>query len=277
MKKEMYSATNIYYMITTECNQRCTKCSHWKNHDYKSRLPTEKIVYALRNIPKAKEFCIVGGEPTLFSSEIYDIIQGLSETQIRTTIITNGVLTNKEFIDKISKYNIHIVFSIDTLDKEFWKFVRGVNSFDVVFKNLEYATAALNPAKISIQSVLSKETRNHIPDVAEYARNKNIYHSIQDYISNGFNGTWSEIDYEQTSISSNQQQCFSANRNLSIMQNGDVYTCFQQSWIKDCQIPLGNLNTQKLFDILSSNYASFISEKMKTCNLSCKVLKCNTK
>jgi len=273
----MYKATDIYYMITTECNQRCTKCSHWKNKDNSLRLPTDKLLSALINISTAKEFCIVGGEPTLFKNEIYDVLAGLSDTSIRTTVITNGVLTDKSFIDKIADYNIHIVFSIDTMDKDFWRFVRGVDSYDTVFQNLEYAVSVLDHTKISIQSVLSKETKKHIEDVAEYTKLKDIYHYVQDYLSDGFNGVWSEIEEKQLIASNNEQQCFSANRNLSIMQNGDVFTCFQQSWINDCSQPLGNLNTQEIHDLLTSDYATFVCEKMKNCDFPCKVLKCNTK
>ena len=264
-------------MITNECNQKCTKCSHWKNKDNATRLSTEKFVTALKNTSTAKELCIVGGEPTLFKTEIYEILTGLSDSSIRTTIITNGVLADKNFIDTVANYNIHIVFSIDTLDRDFWKFVRGTNSYNIVLSNLEYATNALNPTKISIQSVLSKETKKHIEKVAEYVKKKNIYHSVQDYISDGFNGSWTENENKQIDIPDKEQQCFSANRNLSIMQNGDVFTCFQQSWIEDCQHPLGNLNIQEIDEILTSDYTSFICEKMKNCNLPCKVLKCNTK
>lgn len=264
-------------MITTECNQRCTKCSHWKNKDNSPRLSIEKFLFALKNVPTTKELCIIGGEPTLFKTEICNILAGLSDTSIRTTIITNGVLADKNFIEKIANYNIHIVFSIDTMNKEFWKFVRGTNSYDMVFQNLEYAITVLKPAKISIQSVLSKETENHITKVAEYAKQKNLYHSVQDYISEGFNGSWSEIEDKQVNIPNNEQQCFSANRNLSIMQNGDVFTCFQQSWINDCLQPLGNLNSQEIDNILTSNYISLVCDKMKICNLPCKVLKCNIK
>ncbi|NDV65199.1 radical SAM protein [Bacteroides sp. 224] len=277
MKNNFYKVTSIYYMITNECNQRCTKCSHWKNKDNATRLPVEKIITALKSISTAKEFCIVGGEPTLFKMEFCDILQGISETSIRTTIVTNGVLADKNFIDKIANYNIHIVFSIDTLDRKFWKFVRGTNSYDIVFQNLEHATTVLNPSKISIQSVYSKETKSHIAQVAEYAKQKNIYHSIQDYISDGFNGSWSETEAKQIIPPNEGQQCFSVNRNLSIMQNGDVFTCFQQSWIKECHNPLGNLHTQRIDDILISDYTLFVSKKMTVCNLPCKVLKCNIK
>ena len=273
----MYRPTNIYYMNTIECNQKCTKCSHWKNRDKADRLPTVKFINGIKSIPTATELCIVGGEPLLFKSEIYEILQGISDTEIRTVIITNGVSMDREFINTVSKYNIHIVVSIDTMDKEFWKFVRGTNSKEKVLKNFEYATSILTPAQISIQSVLSKETQPHLAKVAEYANLKNVYHSIQDYISEGFEGSWTAIVNNQAVIPDNEQQCFAADRNLSIIQNGDVHTCFQQNWIDNCQKPLGNLNTQTMTEILSSDYAVLVSGKMRVCNLSCKVLKCNTK
>jgi MoaA/NifB/PqqE/SkfB family radical SAM enzyme len=273
----MYTPTYIYYMNTIECNQKCTKCSHWKYKDKAQRLSTESIIKGIKSIPTAKELCIVGGEPLLFKAEICDILKGLENTEIRTVVISNGVLMDEKFIKTVSKYNIHIVVSIDTIDKEFWKFVRGVNSYDKVLKNLEYATSVLNSSQISIQSVLSKETQPHIEAVSNYANSKNIYHSIQDYMTEGFEGYWTTTENKQAKFPDDGQQCFAANRNLSIVQNGDVYTCFQQTWIESCQEPLGNLNNQKMTEILSSEYAISVSEKMKSCNLPCKVLKCNTK
>lgn len=263
-------------MNTIECNQKCTKCSHWKYKDKADRLPTEKFIQAIKSIPTTKELCIVGGEPLLFKSEIYEILQGISDTDIRTVIITNGVSMDKNFIDTVSKYNIHIVVSIDTMDKEFWKFVRGTNSHDKVLKNFEYATTVLTPAQISIQSVLSKETQPHMAEVAEYANSKNVFHCIQDYISEGFEGSWTVTENKQAVIPNNGQQCFAADRNLSVVQNGDILTCFQQTWIDGCKQPLGNLNSQTMTEILTSDYAISVSEKMRVCNLPCKVLKCNT-
>jgi MoaA/NifB/PqqE/SkfB family radical SAM enzyme len=264
-------------MNTNECNERCTKCSHWKYKDKAARIPSAKLIDCLTSIPTVIELCIVGGEPLLFKSEIYDILQGIEDTSIRTVIITNGVLLDKVFINTVSKYNIHIVVSIDTIDRDFWKFVRGTNSYDRVLNNFEYATRILTPAQISIQSVLSVETQPYIAKVSEFAKSKNIFHSIQDYIADGFEGSWTILKNKQVIIPDNAQQCFAANRNLSIVQNGDIYTCFQQTWIEDCQKPLGNINSQSMNDILSSEYSKSVLEKMLVCNHECKVLKCNTK
>ncbi len=273
----MYQPTHIFYMNTIQCNQRCTKCSHWKYKDQADRLPASRLIDAMLKLPYAKELCIVGGEPLLFKNEIFEILKGISPTEIRTVLVTNGVPMDKAFIDQIRSYNVHIVVSIDTMDKEFWQFVRGANSYDRVFAHVEYAASQLESHQLSLQSVLSKETQPHIGAVGIYARSKGLFHSIQDYISDGFEGNWTPLEHKQAFVPEEEQQCYAADRNLSIMQNGDVFTCFQQSWISGCEKPLGNLNEDSIDNVLSSTYALEIAEKMRVCNLPCKVLKCNTR
>lgn len=276
----IYHPTHLFYMITIQCNQRCTKCSHWKYKDQATRLPASKIISAVTGIPTARELCIVGGEPLLFKSEIYEILEGIAGRPVRTVIVTNGVPMDRTFIEKVADYDIHIVVSIDTMDQHFWQFVRGTNSYDKVLNHFEVAAEILRPDQLSIQSVRARETEPHLEAVAAYARQNGVYHSVQDYISEGFEGSWTAMESvgegrQTTDVSS--QQCFAADRNLSILQNGDVYTCFQQSWIPGCQKPLGNLHTQSIAEILSHPYAQLVSEQMRICNLPCKVLKCNTK
>jgi len=223
-----------------------------------------------------RELCIVGGEPLLYKDELYRIAMGIPHNEIRTVIITNGLLMDREFIHKITMLNVHLVVSIDTVDKEFWKFVTGTNTFDRVISNLEYAIDTLSPNRVSIQSVLANETEPYIEDVSRYAMNKGIHHSIQNYISQGFNGSWTEIASNGGEQPDLDQECFAADRNLSILQNGEVFTCFQQGWIEGCEKPLGNLHINTIDEILSSEYVQEVTQKMKTCKLPCKVLKCNT-
>jgi hypothetical protein len=104
-----------------------------------------------------------------------------------------------------------------------------------------------------------------------------VYHSIQDYVSRGFDGSWTEVADKYIQINSAGQQCHAAGRNLSIMQNGDVQTCFQQDWILGCEKPLGNLNYDSIQNILQQQYVQSVFEKMCKCDHPCKVLKCNIK
>ena len=277
MNSLLYTPTHIFYMNTIQCNQRCTKCSHWKYKDQAPRLPTSILVRSLKKMPAARELCIVGGEPLLLKEEVLEILDGIADTSIRTVIVTNGVPLDPQFVAQIAGFDIHIVVSIDTMDREFWHFVRGANSYDLVFRNLETAMELLPGPKISIQSVLARETEPHLGAVSAYARKKNIHHSIQEYVAEGFEGCWTPAERGGAfEMIPSDQPCHAADRNLSILQNGDVFTCFQQSWIDGCEVPLGNLHSDDIDDLLGSEYARQVAQKMRTCNLPCKVLKCNT-
>lgn len=267
-----FNPTQIYYLTSLACNQRCSKCSHWKEPK-QEMIDTDALIESLKEIKPMEELCIVGGEPLVFKDRVLAIIEALASLTCRVVVITNGVNVTPNFIDKIYEKNIHIIFSIDTLDKDFWKYVRGVDSYDIVMENFEYAYKSLELPKLSIQSVLAKETEKHCMEVSEFAKVRGLFHFIQDYVNIGFNGQWTELKKDKKKIS--VDQCFSVNRNLSILPNGDVVTCFQQNLISNCEKPIGNLQKQKVADILKSEYTQFVLTSMSKCNHPCKVLKCN--
>ena len=178
------------------------------------------------------------------------------------------------FIDRIARLKIHIVVSIDTIDRKQWQFVRGRDTMDTVLGNLRYARSVLRPDQLSIQSVLAQETKNHLADVRALADELGVYHSIQDYMAEGFGGEWTAMPAQEKRVPENAI-CHAAGRNLSILPNGDVFTCFQQSWMPGCQKPLGNLARDQIAEMISSDYATGVQAAMRQCNLPCKVLKCN--
>lgn len=261
--------SDIFYMIDILCNEKCTKCSHWKHKSIK-KYNIDYVINFVKQIESAREFCIVGGEPLLYSEEIIKCAKLLKQ-DVRLIIITNGIKATEEFLQNISNYNVHIIFSIDTIDKNFWKSVRGNDSYDIVMKNFNSARKLLNPHQLSVQSVRSKNTLSHIIEVEKMCKDYGIYHSIQDYIDD-FGGQWEAMPKEKY----NNISCQAYKFNLSIMANGDIKTCFQQEKIAGCENPIGHI-TESYSEIFNRDYTNFVLNKMKYCNLSCKVLKCNHK
>jgi len=236
-------------------------------------MPTAEAVVAFaRALPGLKELCLVGGEPLLHGERVLALINGLADTAVRTIIITNGTACTPRFVEHLRGRNVHLVFSIDTLDPDFWQFVRGRPSFGRVMANFEQARQVLAPDQISVQSVLAVETAEHVAAVGEWCRSLGIYHSIQDYIHQGFNGSWTPFERPHLAASG---RCMAAGRNLSIMPDGAVFTCFQQPLIPDCEAPLGRIG-EAPSAMLHSAYAQAVIERMKACDRPCKVLKCNT-
>jgi sulfatase maturation enzyme AslB (radical SAM superfamily) len=145
---------------------------------------------------------------------------------------------------------------------------------DTVLGNLRYARSVLRQDQLSIQSVLAQETKKYLADVGALADELGVYHSIQDYLAEGFGGEWTAMPAQEKRVPENEI-CHAAGRNLSILPNGDVFTCFQQSWMPGCQTPVGNLARDQISEMISSDYAAGVQAVMRQCNLPCKVLKCN--
>lgn len=269
-----FSPTKLYYLISFACNERCTKCHHWAIRPAFKPLDSSLVARAIMSLPELSEFCIVGGEPLLFRDRIVSLLNAIKGHPCRTVLITNGVLLDAGFVDQIAGRNIHVVVSIDTVDRKQWQFVRGRDTMDTVLGNLRYARSVLRQDQLSIQSVLAQETKNYVPDVARLAGQLGVHHSIQDYMAEGFGGEWTAMSVRERRVPETEI-CHAAGRNLSILPNGDVYTCFQQSWMPGCQKPLGNLARAEIAEMISSDYATSVQATMRRCNLPCKVLKCN--
>jgi len=264
--------TNLYYLLSMRCNERCSKCDHWQVGRDGAMPTVEAVVAFARALPALKELCLVGGEPLLHGERVLALIDGLADTAVRTIIVTNGTACTPRFLDRLRGRNVHLVFSIDTLDPEFWKFVRGCPSFERVMANFEHARQVLAPAQISVQSVLAAETVDHVAAVGQWCRALGVHHSVQDYVQQGFNGRWTPLVRPDEAPS---ERCLAAGRNLSIMPDGAVFTCFQQPLIPDCEAPLGQIG-EAPSAMLRSAYAQAVVEHMRACDRPCKVLKCNS-
>ncbi|MCB1048445.1 MAG: radical SAM protein [Calditrichaeota bacterium] len=274
-----FAPTNLFYLVSLRCNERCTKCSHWRVREHPYMIEARLVVEAVRGIPSAIQLCIVGGEPLVYRNLVLEVLTGLADLSICTTIVTNGVLCTPEFVERVRGLGVHLVFSIDTLDQQRWQWVRGKDSMKQVLDNLAYVRATLRPEQVSIQSVLAQETVADVAVVAEWCREQGIYHSVQRYVQGGFDGSWTPLP-DDTAVLTNaiaapNGSCAASGRNLSIMPDGRVYTCFQQPWINGCKSPLGKLGVIPIQAMLTSQYAAEVVDGMTRCDLPCKVLKCN--
>lgn len=269
-----FKPTNLFWLVSTSCNERCTKCHHWTQPAQRDLLDPDDLVALARHIDSLQEICVTGGEPLLHRRALLRVINSIADQGVRTVIVTNGRLLDSEFLDQIRGAHIHIVVSIDTVDREHWSFVRGRDSYDQVMGNLRLAAKALPVGGLSIQSVLAKETEGHLAGVRALCDQLGVYHSIQDYMNDGFDGEWTALPPSETWVGEDQR-CQAGGRSLSVMPDGTVYSCFQQSWIPGCERPLGRLGQDSADVILNSDYARTVLRRMHECRLPCRVLKCN--
>ena len=92
----------------------------------KIEIPSKQIRL---NVESLERISLSGGEPLLFPyiSKITEICSSYAD---RVTIVTNGSLPN--VIDKICRYVDEIHFSVDTIDYEKYKRIKGLEITNVM-------------------------------------------------------------------------------------------------------------------------------------------------
>ena len=142
--------------ITDRCNLRCIYCQpqgvarklpHEEVLSYEEILRIARIGVGL-GISKIR---VTGGEP-LVRKGVYDFLSELSDIDglLDVSLTTNGVFL-KENIDKIQSAGIgRINISIDTLDREKYKKITGLDKFDEVWEGIRLAEkSGFNPIKLN--------------------------------------------------------------------------------------------------------------------------------
>jgi radical SAM protein with 4Fe4S-binding SPASM domain len=264
-------SNELIYNITNRCNEKCPKCGIWKNPETDdNHLNVIHIIECLRRLHhNLYQITITGGEPLLFKNDLIQIAQEAEELKVLMIVISNGILADKDFLEKYADMGHILVISVDTINRDKWNEFRGNDTFDIVMKNILLAKSILGD-NLRIQSVLANETKNEIPDIIEFCKKQNIKHNIQLY--QDFGGHWNSINgMEDVDYNTPCE----ARKNICIYPNGDVVKCFDHLRIPLAKEPIGNIAKDDIIEILCTKRSTEISRIMKTCNFPCKNMSCN--
>jgi cyclic pyranopterin phosphate synthase len=153
-------ARNINYLrisVTDRCNLKCIYCLPNSNIIYKHHkeiLTYEEILKIVQvsvslGINKIR---ITGGEPLVRENIVY-LIGALSEIKgiDDLSLTTNGILLD-EYVKDLKKVGLkRINISLDTLKREKYKFITGVDGLSKVLESINKSLKiGLNPVKINI-------------------------------------------------------------------------------------------------------------------------------
>lgn len=122
-------------------------------------LHTEGIRYLL----------VQGGEPTL-RKDLLDIMQDLAEIGFVQTLVTNGTRLTEDFIDRLKALPVSIAVSLDSLDRENYRLIRGADQLNLVLKGIERLHSFHNPK--SITCILSDKNKHEAKEIVAFARER---------------------------------------------------------------------------------------------------------
>lgn len=162
--------------IIQNCNSPCIMCDCWKTKEktLHSRISLYPIHRKLKELG-ARGIMISGGEP-LLHPELELILKDLKEIGLEIYLNTNGFLIKKN-LSWLKKLEIEeLVISMDGLNSDDYKSVRGIDRFNQVCDNIKLFKKENPNTRIIIRTTLTKHTINHLDELISFAKSNSIDH-----------------------------------------------------------------------------------------------------
>lgn len=123
----------IYLEVTRSCPLQCLHCYIKDTPNLSGELTINdfKNLFGQMIAMNIKELVITGGEPFL-RTDILQIIDVASKAGLKVTVLTCGVLINRQLIHAIKNYDIDLRLSLDGITPETHDFIRGKGNFEKV-------------------------------------------------------------------------------------------------------------------------------------------------
>jgi GTP 3',8-cyclase len=182
--KEKGDCFPIYVEIgpTNKCNHRCMFCAlDYLKHggiDINSEVLSTNLedmaLYGVKSVMFAGE-----GEP-LLHKDISNFIKIAKTKGMDVSLTTNGVVFDKTKAENIMPYLSWIRFSLDAGTKETYSLIHGTKEedFDIVLKNIEYATRLKKENEyqtvIGVQALLTNKSLNELCGLANILKNLGV-------------------------------------------------------------------------------------------------------
>lgn len=126
---ELKKPRKIQLYPTNRCSLNCKFCDSSTNSDFSEELDLDKWNEVFEDIKKLSPKRLIvsgGGEPLERKELMIDIFKTFQGTEIKKSLITNGVLLNESIIRKIVNYDWnHISFSIHSPFAKKSDYIRG--------------------------------------------------------------------------------------------------------------------------------------------------------
>lgn len=274
----------LYWILTNRCNLGCRYC-YYNTGLAKRNSQSFDLKQLKKIVPEIKqsfdEVVFTGGEP-LLSPHLFPLARFAKKQGLAISLLTNGVLLNKEFRQKLPKLNLDTLsVSLDSLNSEINDQQRGRGA--LVLVNLKQLLI-LRPKKLVVE-VMQTVTRQNIAEILtmhKFCQENNLVHwvdpveinpkikSIQQFALGKAKQSefkqfqknmliWADkdkllINYTTAVMKLIKQQrptnltCPMGTDNFVLEADGNLYPCFSR---KD--INLGNVHKRSLTSILNNS------------------------
>lgn len=209
--------TKAYLLFGTDCNISCKYCTvkyNTRNYPFQGVMKEETLNNSLKFLFEKNDgmshITLYGGEPMLHRERInqfFDYLESLPIERVpRIDLITNGILTDSGIMERMKKWDVLVLISLDGAKQEHDVFRvdgNGKGTYERVVKGIKaYQKVGL---RVGVSMVLGKHNYRNIRNICtELKRTYNIVsigltlpHMEQDIaIDNEFNN-FLRYDYKE--------------------------------------------------------------------------------
>jgi MoaA/NifB/PqqE/SkfB family radical SAM enzyme len=165
--------------LNNACNSKCNMCDVWRQ-DHKE-LPASVWINALNQLKSGfgnLKVSFAGGE-VLLKQDVYEIFEFCNDAGLPFGITTNGKLLNPDNIQRLLELKpMNINISIDSLNKEVYRNIRGVSFLESVKSNIDYLMMYIEKksmnTKVFFKTVVNNLNLTELQSIAKYASEKKV-------------------------------------------------------------------------------------------------------
>ena len=164
--------TNLRIAVTDRCNLKCIYCHREGQENADGEMPKDLIIKLADGFRESgiRKIKITGGEP-LLRKDLPEIISDMPEFE-EISITTNGTRLPELVYDLKDAGVTRVNVSLDTLDREKYRYITGKDVIDRVIEGIEMAMdAGLTPVKINMV-LLKGINDNEIENMIGFVRDK---------------------------------------------------------------------------------------------------------
>ena len=161
-------------LLTNLCNLKCRMCEVVKNN--KQQISNDKMNEIVKLFPYLEDIIWMGGEVFLYPG-FMDLVEKASQFNIRQSLSTNGILLNNEIVKKLCDCNVDMTFSIDSINKETYEYIRCGADFNKLIENIKLVNLYnKNKMILTMHYVISKyNCEENLMNVVSFAKKYSFY------------------------------------------------------------------------------------------------------
>lgn len=250
---------SIQMNLLNTCTSRCATCRKYTWPNVQLNVDTiKKTLKVLKDKFGLSTVVFSGGDPILYRN-LFEVLHYCKELGIEYSLITTLITKNKDILRYIAEnaYRIHV--SIDSMDPELYKDIRGVDALGIVEENISFVQEIRTKMKkipVRISSTMSKLNYDEPIDLYNFAKRTGCllnFYKVH---------TWKEMEmsmlqeheffnqmkcialdektkcksitnsraildmqYSYDTESAHCKKCYLPDINCTIDSNGDIYPC----------------------------------------------------